>query len=102
MAKGLFYVIGPIALVVAVVTVVATLRGRNVGDDGLERVWSPEHGHWHAVLPDGTETEVKPGMVWDPEHGHFHPASPPAESARKYLKDDLTQRMLDVEAGLDE
>jgi hypothetical protein len=101
LAKGLFYVIGPFAVVVAIAMVVSTLRGRSVGDDGLERVWSVEHGHWHAILPDGTETEVKPGMIWDPEHGHFHQAGAPADSARRYLTDDLTQRMRDAEAELD-
>jgi hypothetical protein len=101
MAKGLFYVLGPLVLVVAVAALVASLRGRNVGDDGLERVWSAQHGHWHAILPDGTESEVRPGMVWDPEHGHFHPAPESVDGTRRYVTDDLTQRMLDTEATLD-
>ena len=31
------------------------------------RVWSSEHGHWHA--PPGDPPE---GKVWSPEHGHWH------------------------------
>jgi hypothetical protein len=54
------------------------------------------------VLPDGTETEVKPGMVWDPAHGHFHSASTGVESARRYVTDELEQKIDDVEAALEE
>jgi len=55
------------------------------------KVWSPEHGHYHDVIPQaGTSTQggtvpgqpaqnvpqpegpVPPGKVWSPEHGHWH------------------------------
>ena len=102
LAKGIFYVVGPLAVIVAIAVVVSTLRAKPVGDDGLERVWSADHGHWHAILPDGTEIEVRPGMVWDPDHGHFHPAEGHVDDARRYLKDDLTQKLMDTEQALDE
>jgi hypothetical protein len=102
MAKGLFYVLGPLAVLLAIGVVVSTLRAKPVGDDGLDRVWSAAHGHWHAVLPDGTEIEVKPGMVWDPEHGHFHPAGNDLDASRRYVKDDLTQKLVETEQGLSE
>ena len=66
------------------------------------KVWSPEHGHWHDVAPDGSaqpmqmtpipapgdaaapgtltpqpEGPAPPGKVWSPEHGHWHDAAPP-------------------------
>ena len=100
LAKGMFYILGPLAAVVAIAVVISTLFGGNVGDDGLPRVWSAAHGHWHAVLPDGTETEVKPGMVWDAEHGHFHQAGTEIDSARRYVTDELEQKIDDAEAEL--
>jgi hypothetical protein len=97
LAKGLFYTLGPLAVVLAIAVSISALRGGNVGDDGLERVWSAQHGHWHAILPDGSETEVKPGMVWNAEHGHFHPAETNVESARRYVTDGLEQKLDDAE-----
>ena len=46
------------------------------------QVWSEEHGHWHTVSPDGSDSATRPvlpppgpappGKVWSPEHGHWH------------------------------
>lgn len=45
------------------------------------RVWSAEHGHWHAAdgseLNPGTPQAQPPGpapagKVWSSEHGHWH------------------------------
>jgi hypothetical protein len=102
LAKGLFYVFGPLAIVFAVAVSISALRGGGVGDDGLERVWSAQHGHWHVVLPDGSETEVKPGMVWNAEHGHFHPAETNVDAARRYVTDELEQKIDDAEVTLGE
>jgi hypothetical protein len=102
LAKGIFYIVGPLAVVVAGAVLVSTLFGDTVGDDGLARVWSADHGHWHAVLPDGTQTEIKPGMVWDAEHGHFHQAGSEIDSTRRYVTDGLEQKIDDAEAGLGE
>jgi hypothetical protein len=102
LAKGIFYIVGPLAVVVAGAVLVSALFGNTVGDDGLPRVWSGEHGHWHAVLPDGTQTEIKPGMVWDAEHGHFHQAGSEIDSTRRYVTDGLEQKIDDAEAGLGE
>lgn len=102
LAKGLFYILGPLAVVVAGAVLVSTLFGDTVGDDGLARVWSADHGHWHAVLPDGTQTEIKPGMVWDAEHGHFHQAGSEIDSTRRYVTDGLEQKIDDAQAGLGE
>ncbi len=102
LAKGIFYIVGPLAVVVAGAVLVSTLFGDTVGDDGLARVWSADHGHWHAVLPDGTQTEIKPGMVWDVEHGHFHQAGSEIDSTRRYVTDGLEQKIDDAEAGLGE
>jgi hypothetical protein len=52
------------------------------------------------VLPDGTQTEIKPGMVWDAEHGHFHQAGSEIDSTRRYVTEELEQNIDDVEAGL--
>ena len=102
-ARGLFYILGPLAIVLALAVSISALRGGRVGEDGLERVWSAQHGHWHAVLPDGTQTEVKPGMVWNPEHGHFHSAeSTDVESARRFVTDGLTEKIDNAEAKLDQ
>jgi len=102
LAKGLLYILAPLAAVIAAAVLFSTLRDAPVGDDGLPRVWSAQHGHWHAVLPDGTEQEVKPGMVWNAEHGHFHQAGNEIDSARRYVTDELEQKIDDVEASLAE
>ena len=102
LAKGLFYVFGPLAIVFAIAVSISALRGGSVGDDGLERVWSVQHGHWHVVLPDGSETEVKAGMVWNAEHGHFHPAETNVEASRRYVTDGLEQKIDDAEGTLGE
>ena len=80
-------------LVVLVLSPLAVLAGLSQGDpeDTVNRVWSPEHGHYHtldgkeigAVEPaaDGDEqavqtpsSEAPPGKVWSEEHGHWHDA----------------------------
>jgi hypothetical protein len=100
LAKGLFYILGPLAAVVAMAVVFSTLFSDPVGDDGFPRVWSAQHGHWHVILPDGTETELKPGMVWDAEHGHFHQGGTEIDSARRYVTDELEQKIDEAEAHL--
>lgn len=99
-AKGFFYILGPLAIVFALAVSISALRGGTVGQDGLERVWSAQHGHWHAVLPDGTQTEVKPGMVWDPQHGHFHSAANEVDGVRRYVTDELAEKMDKAETEL--
>lgn len=61
------------------------------------KVWSPEHGHYHDVSTQTTETTVgstttpvpanltpeppgppPEGKVWSAEHGHYHDAPTPA------------------------
>ena len=50
------------------------------GAEAAERVWSPEHGHWHGAdgseLPAGADRPPPPGegAVWSEEHGHWHGA----------------------------
>lgn len=98
-AKGLFYLFGPVAIALIAVMSIAALRGGAAGDDGLERVWSAAHGHWHVMLPDGSETELRPGMVWNEEHGHFHQvaARASADASRRHITSKLEQHMLEVE-----
>ena len=57
------------------------------------RVWSAEHGHWHAA--DGSELgaaatprfvpqppgPAPEGLVWSAEHGHWHDAATGMEPA---------------------
>jgi hypothetical protein len=99
--KGLFLFFGPLVLLLGIGVTVGSLRGTSADDTGLDRVWSAEHSHWHAVLPDGTETEVQPGMIWVEEHGHFHRAAPPTDGLRGHETDRLDQRLDDVEAQLE-
>lgn len=62
---------------VAAAVLVVTLLNRPA-DDGGERVWSPEHGHYHEVEASGTPVEPgaleepPAGRVWSEEHGHWH------------------------------
>lgn len=56
--------------------VLETIQQRQYGTPN--RVWSPEHKHWHTVeggepgaAPPGP---APPGKVWSPEHGHWHDA----------------------------
>jgi len=100
LAKGIFFIVGPLAVVVVGAVVASTLFGNTVGDDGLARVWSAPHSHWHVVLPDGTETELKPGMVWDAEHGHFHQGGAEIDSSRRYVTDELAEKMDEAEDRL--
>lgn len=99
--KGVFLLFGPLALVLIAAVTYSSLKGAPKTDDGLERVWSSAHGHWHVLLPDGTETEIRPGMVWVPEHGHFHRAEPPTDGARRHVTADLDQKLEDVEQSID-
>jgi len=98
-ARGLFYLFGPIAIALIAAFALGALRGGATGDDGLERVWSAAHAHWHVILPDGSETELRPGMVWDPEHGHFHQvaAQATADASRRHITSKLDQRMLEID-----
>lgn len=99
--KGVFLLFGPLAVILICAVAYSSLRGPAKTDDGLERVWSSEHGHWHVLLPDGTETEIRAGMVWVPEHGHFHRAGGATEGARKHVTADLDQRLEDAEANVE-
>ncbi|MFP6625580.1 MAG: SEC-C metal-binding domain-containing protein [Deltaproteobacteria bacterium] len=87
MAKGLFYMIGPIIVIIITVMVFSALRGddRDSGDVGA-RVWSADHGHWHVVSADGSQTEARSGQVWSEEHGHWHDAGPVASPVRDPFK----------------
>lgn len=49
--------------------------------DQPQRVWSPEHGHWHTVQETTDTTGIRhpqppgsppPGKVWSAEHRHWH------------------------------
>jgi hypothetical protein len=99
--KGVFLLFGPLVIVLIGLVAYGSFRSAPMTDDGLERVWSTEHGHWHAKLPDGSESEVRPGMVWNAEHGHFHPAEPTTAGARKHVTADLDQRMDDAASSVD-
>ncbi len=96
--KGAFLIFGPLAIALGVAVAIGSLRGGNVGDDGLDRVWSAEHSHWHAILPDGSETEVQAGMVWDADHGHFHRVAAPTGGLRGHQTDLLDQKLDDAAA----
>jgi len=98
--KGVFMIVGPLVLLIGIAVAVGSLRGGGVDDTGLQRVWSSEHSHWHAVLPDGSETEIKPGMVWVPEHGHFHRVGVPTDAMRSHQTDELDERLDQAEAQL--
>jgi len=101
--KGLFMILGPLVLMLAIAVAVGSLRGGGADDNGLERVWSSEHSHWHAVLPDGSETEIQPGMVWDPDHGHFHRAGGGnTDALRGHETDRLDERLDQVERQLEQ
>ena len=84
--KGVFLLFGPLSVVLLLAIIVGTLTRGNTDDEGYDRVWSAEHGHWHAKLPDGSEVEVRPGMVWDEDHGHFHFAEAPTGAAPRHLE----------------
>ena len=96
MFKGAFLLFGPIVLVLGIAIAVASLRTNTSDDGGYERVWSSAHGHWHAILGDGSEVEVQSGMVWIPEHGHFHRAQAPTDALRSHVTSQLDQHMDDV------
>jgi hypothetical protein len=96
--KGVFLIFGPLVVALGIAVAVGSLRGDNVDDNGLDRVWSAEHSHWHAILPDGTETEVQEGMVWNAEHGHFHRVAAPTGALRGHQTDRLDQKLDDAES----
>jgi hypothetical protein len=96
--KGAFLLFGPIVVALGIAIAVASLRTDTASDDGYQRVWSSAHGHWHAVLADGSEVEVQPGMVWVPEHGHFHRAQAPTDALRSHVTSQLDQHLDDVGA----
>ncbi len=68
------------ALLFVAVAVVAAGRsflgaGESGAVDEVERVWSMEHGHWHAAGTSEDGSDVAPvGKVWNSEHGHWHDA----------------------------
>ena len=97
--KGIFYVLGPLFVVMVAVMAIANLRG---GEDTGEppKVWSAAHNHWHYRMPDGTEIEVRPGMVWSPEEKRFVEAAPLPGAARKHTTSDLEQHFADTEANV--
>jgi hypothetical protein len=88
--------VGLLALLVAggaVAVVIGVARGGASAGSSRQRVWSPEHGHWHdaeapararggvpfdprSALPNGPRPAPAgtppPGKVWSPEHGHWH------------------------------
>jgi hypothetical protein len=96
MFKGAFLLFGPLVLALGIAIAIASLRTDSASDAGYRRVWSSAHGHWHAVLDDGSEVEVQPGMVWVPEHGHFHRAQAPTDALRSHVTSQLDQHLDDV------
>lgn len=99
--KGAFLAFPFVAAASIVGLIVYSLAGAPAGDDGLERVWNAAHNHYHVVLPDGTETEIQPGMVWHEEHGHFHRVAAPTDAMRSHTTSALDQRLEDAERRLD-
>jgi hypothetical protein len=97
--KGLFYMLAPLFLVMLTVMAIASLRGNDQATDEPPKVWSAAHNHWHYRMPDGTELEVRPGMVWSPEEKRFVDAAPFSGAARKHTTNDLEQHFADTEAG---
>ncbi len=81
-ASGSFFRLAMFGMAVALVLVtVGMARELLTEDTGPKRVWSAEHGHWHAVGADphasaegGAEGEGGDGRVWSEEHGHWHNA----------------------------
>ena len=80
-SKGLVALLG-VLFVLAAVGFVATLYGNDPSSAGPNRVWSPEHGHWHPVGGQAARGRRVPrppgaapaGKVWSPQHGHWHDA----------------------------
>jgi hypothetical protein len=97
--KGVFYVLGPLFVVMLCVMAITSLRGGSDSDEP-PKVWSAAHNHWHYRMPDGKELEVKPGMVWSPEQKAFVDAAPLTGAARKRTTTDLNQRLHDTEANV--
>jgi hypothetical protein len=101
LGKGLFYLLGPVVIVVVAAMAISSARTRSESDEP-PKVWSPSHNHWHYRLADGSEIEVRPGMVWSPQEKRFIQADPLTDAARKHVTSDLDQRLNDTEAGLRE
>lgn len=97
LAKGLFWIFGPLAIIGIGVITISALRGPG-SSDGPRRVWSAAHGHWHLLGPDGTEVEARPGLVWSEEEGRFVDAVPLTGAVRKHVTSDLDRRLDEAEA----
>jgi hypothetical protein len=97
--KGLFYILAPLFVVMLGVMAVASLRSGQDTDEP-PKIWSAAHNHWHYRLPDGSEVEVRPGMVWSPAQKRFVEAEPLTDAARKHTTSDLEQHFADTEANV--
>jgi hypothetical protein len=95
--KGVFLLLGPLVAILGITIAVASFRRGPAEDGSYDRVWNSAHGHWHAILGDGSEVEVEPGMGWVPEHGHFHRAQAPSDTLRRHVTSQLDQRIEDAE-----
>jgi hypothetical protein len=64
---------GWVRFAVFVVLAGAILAWLSTRPPPADRVWDPEHGHYHTVSGEEVPPpEGLPGQVWDPEHGHWH------------------------------
>jgi hypothetical protein len=102
MGRAIVYLSIPIVLIALVAVVAATLRGPSVAEGEPQQIWSVAHGHWHYLLPDGSEVEMKPGMVWSKENARFEQLPPLPEAARKHDTSRMDQHLRDVEGSLGE
>ncbi len=102
LVRGLFLAAIPLALVGIAAAVIAAYRGNSSTGEGPPRVWSAEHGHWHVLNPDGTETEYRPGLVWSPEHGHWHEAEPIEEGVSRHAEKHLEHHLNELEGQASE
>jgi hypothetical protein len=93
--RGLFYLFGPVAIILIIAVSISALRGPGASDE-VRKVWSTAHNHWHLLAPDGTETEARPGVVWSDEQGGFVEAQPLTEAAREHVTSRLDQHLSDV------
>jgi hypothetical protein len=97
----MFILLIPAALVLVAVVVVSALRKPEVTAEP-SKIWSAAHNHWHYLLPDGREIEVRPGLVWSPEQNQFVQGEPLTEAARKHTTSGLDQRIDEAADSLGE
>ena len=96
LVKGLFYLGGPLAIVIILAVAISAYIGRDQ-DEGARRVWSPAHGHWHAVDADGNEQPLREGLVWSEEHGHWHDAASMTDGMPEHFRTDAERELREAE-----